>query len=308
MARDYAGAAQDYDRAADIDPADVDATVGQGAVATAQGRFPDAVVSYTIALRLDPANVGALGGRAHAYHQIGREDRALADYRALKASNDYKTFAQYGEMRTLMRLNRDAEAQALIDTALAEDPTEMAALTALVELARKQGTPAAALPRLDAGLAGAPGHPGILDLRARARVDAGDAAGARADFETLRVAANGDPLVLNNVCWTQAVAGFDLDKALVDCDAAARSGEANILDSRAMALLQLERYAEAKALYDQVLAAQPDLVSSLYGRGLSRLAAGDAGGRDDVARARALDVDAGEDFQVFEARHPALQP
>ena len=49
-----------------------------------------------------------------------------------------------------------------------------------------------------------------------------------------------------------------------------------------------------------------ETVASNYGRGLARLGLGDEGGREDLARARALDIDVAEDFAVFEARHPRL--
>lgn len=135
----------------------------------------------------------------------------------------------------------------------------------------------------------------------------GDVPGARADFATLRAVSGGNPLLMNNICWNQGITGFDLDQALADCDVAVATGEASIIDSRAMVLLHLGRYEEAKAAYDQALAGQPNQSASLYGRGLARLALGDAGGREDLDQARRFDVDVIDDFAVFEARHPEIR-
>jgi tetratricopeptide (TPR) repeat protein len=110
---------------------------------------------------------------------------------------------------------------------------------------------------------------------------------------------------LNDICWNRAVVAFDLEAALADCDAAiAGAEEAGFIDRRAMVLLQLERYAEAEAAYDQALADTPDLSPSLYGRGLARLAQGKTdGAREDIRKALSLDIDASDDFLAFLSRH-----
>lgn len=304
-ARDYAGARADYDRAVDLDPADAEAAVGQGDVASTEGRYADAVVSYSVALRLDPSQSTALSGRAYAYYQIGRFDRSLSDFRALKSADETNEIGLWGELRALRRLNRSDEARTLIAAKLEKTPDNYAALQQLLVLGKADGRLDEVLRALDAALAEAPDQVYLLTLRGEARAAAGDAAGARADFETLRGLAQGDPTQMNNLCWSQAISGFDLDQALADCDVAAETGEAANVDSRAMALLQLGRYEEAKAAYDQALTAAPNLAASLYGRGRARLALGDAGGQEDLDRARVLDVDVGEDFAVFDARHPS---
>ena len=305
---DMAGAREDFDHAVDLDPADVDSLLGQGQTALSDGRASDAVVSYSIALRLDPGNVTGLWGRAAAYYQIGRWERALEDYRALKTTAPDVGAGPYGELQALFRLNRLAEVRAIVDQRLEESATDSTALAAKVRLAKLEGKSSEALPALDAALGTAPdGSDFLLLLRGQARVAAGDEAGARADFAAYRSAAGADPVDLNNLCWYEAVIGFDLDAALADCDAAiAAAGEAGFIDSRAMVLLHLERYAEARADYDQALAAEPRQMTSLYGRGLARLAMGDAAGVEDLEKARARDRDVTEDFDVFAARHPDL--
>ncbi|MFC5342571.1 DUF3857 domain-containing protein [Brevundimonas staleyi] len=306
---DYAGAQEDYDHAADYDPADVDAVLGQGRVQLADGRPREAVVSFAVALRLDPGNVVGLWGRGTAYYQIGRLDRALDDFRALKTAAPHLIAGPSRELRILTRLDRRDEVRGLIAERLAETPTDYLALDAGLRLAKREGAPSRALPALDAALVVAPDNVDILALRGRARAAAGDANGARADFAAMRALTREDPVLLNNVCWAQALAGFDLDLALIDCDAAiAGAEEAGFIDSRGMVLLQMDRYAEAKTAYDQALVDRPNQPSSLYGRGLARLALGETAGRADIDRAVAIGADAPENFEVFLARHPELAP
>ncbi len=304
---DYAGAQADYDHAVDLDPADIDALTGQGRVALSDSRAADAVVSYSVALRLDPGNLTALWGRGAAYYQIGRYDRALADYRALKTADPDLSAGPSGELRALYKLNRLAQARTLIEAMLAETPTDRTGLNSLVWLAKLEGKPETALAPLDTAIAASPDSSDLLTLRGRARVRAGDATGARADFAAVRALAAGDPVLLNNLCWGEGLAGFDLEVALGDCDSAiAGAEEAGFIDSRALVLLQLDRYAEAKAAYDQALAAEPNQTSSLYGRGLARLALGDAAGREDMDKAQARSFDVADNFNAFTARHPEL--
>lgn len=303
---DFAGARQDFDHALEVDPVDVEALVGQGYVASLEGRHADSIVSFSVALRLDPTDVAALSRRGAAYHQIGRWDRSLTDYRALKTALPDNDAGLFGEARALIRLDRMDEARTLAQAKLATDPDNATALTLLFEIGRRQGRYDEVLAALDAGLAASPANWGLLNIRAEARARAGDEAGARADFAAMRALSTGNPALMNGVCWTQAITGFDLEQALADCDVAVASGEASIIDSRAMVLLNLGRYEEAKAGYDQALAGQPNQAASLYGRGLARLALGDAGGREDIAQARRLSVDTADDFAVFEARHPEV--
>jgi len=304
LAFDKAGL--DYDHAVDLDPADVPATVGQGRVAMATGRYAEAIISFSVALRLEPGDGEALSARGASYYQLGRWDRSLADYRALKISLPSSDVGLFGELRALTRLDRTDEARTIIRAKLETAPGNGVALQALAMIARGDGQFDAVLQALDVAIAAAPDDFYLLSQRGEARARAGDPEGARADFTVLRQIANGDPVLLNSVCWNQAITGLDLEQALADCDIAVASGESGIIDSRAMVLLQMERYAEAKADYELALAASPSQSTSIYGLGMARLALGDAGGHEDLARARLLNSDVAEDYAVFEARHPEL--
>lgn len=308
-ADDLPGAQADYDRAVELDPADVAAALGQAQVQLADGRAAEAVVGYAVALRLEPGNLAALWGRAVAYYRLGRLERALEDIRALRTAAPQFEAAASREIDILLRLGRREEVRALADTRLDEAATDSLALETLARLALDGDAPDAALSALDGALGVAPERSDLLSLRARVRVVAGRLEGARSDFATQRALAGADPVALNNLCWAQALAGFDLEQALADCDAATDAApSAAALDSRGMVLLHLSRDAEARAAYDQALMDSPGQSASLYGRGLARLALGDTAGREDIDRALSLDPDAAEHFRSVLALRPDLAP
>lgn len=96
---------------------------------------------------------------------------------------------------------------------------------------------------------------------------------------------------LNGRCWSRALLGKDLDKALGDCNAALRWAPkgAGILDSRGLVHLRQGDLDKAIADYNAALALDPKRAWSLYGRGLAKQrkdlkADGDA----DIAAAIAL--------------------
>ena len=100
------------------------------------------------------------------------------------------------------------------------------------------------------------------------------------------------PQALNGRCWSRALLGRDLDKALSDCDGAHRAlpQSANILNSRGLVHLRLGHFDKAIADYNASFALQPKSAWTLYGRGLAKLKNGDAaGGKADIDAAVALD-------------------
>jgi tetratricopeptide (TPR) repeat protein len=95
----------------------------------------------------------------------------------------------------------------------------------------------------------------------------------------------------NSRCWTRAIAGVDLAKALTDCNMALKldPGYVNALDSRGVVLLRLAQYRPAIASFTAALAHAPKLASSLYGRGLAKFALKDLTAAKDVAAAKAVE-------------------
>ncbi|HEY0600481.1 tetratricopeptide repeat protein [Brevundimonas sp.] len=299
---EFARARADLERAVELEPGGVLATNLLGFLAMQEGRFDDAVLEFTVALRLQRDDLGALMNRAWAYRRMGRHDRALADYRAALALDDAQWGIRVQELETLREMGRGEEADGQIAARLAADPADAAALQARMAAAIKAGTPEDALPALDAAVAAGPDRMEIRGFRAEARARSGDAAGALEDIAAIRAAAGTGPTELNNLCWTQARLGLNLDQALADCEAAlaAVPGSPSYLDSRAMVRLHQGRLAEALADYEAALEGAPRQAASLYGRGLAREAMGDAaGGAVDKAAALAIDPEAAADFDMF---------
>ncbi len=100
------------------------------------------------------------------------------------------------------------------------------------------------------------------------------------------------PTGLNGRCWTGAVLGQDLSKALADCDSALKlsPGSSHVLDSRGLVHLRLGQFDKAIADYDAALAINPKIAWSLYGRGIARSRLGlTAESKSDIAAAVALE-------------------
>lgn len=107
---------------------------------------------------------------------------------------------------------------------------------------------------------------------------------------------------LNGRCWTRALAGQDLDRALADCNAALkiRSGDPTFLDSRGLVQLRRGDNDRAIADYDAVLKLQPRRAWAIYGRGLARQRKGmKAEGDADIAAATAIDKNLPARFKVL---------
>ncbi len=91
-------------------------------------------------------------------------------------------------------------------------------------------------------------------------------------------------------CWARANQGRELDRALDDCNRAIRVvRNASDLENRGLVHLRRTEYDPAIDDYDAALKLRPNLPWALYGRGLARLAKGDAaGGAADIAAAKAV--------------------
>jgi len=113
---------------------------------------------------------------------------------------------------------------------------------------------------------------------------------------------------LNERCWLRAEANRDLPEALEDCNHALAlrpSAQAEMgtfigrklapenpafLDSRGLVYLRLGRLKDAIGDYDAALDTNPNMATSLYGRGMAKLRLGEqAQGQADLAAAQRLD-------------------
>jgi len=290
-----------------------------------QGQGEAALADYARALELDPNYllVYALRGEILA----GRRDAEGVDknYQAwiARAPNDAAAHAAYAD--ALADVGKAEQARIEVDRALAIEPTAQAYLT------RAKLTPNgqhdAILADIDSALALSPKQTTFVHmLRAQKRAQWGEFDLARTDADQALVAwpdnigarilryqinqhtgrydaalADLDVLIArdpgasqyrNDRCWTRVQAGKDLDKALLDCDAALKltPGDAAVLDSRGWVKLRQGDARAAIADFDAALAIQPKLPASLFGRGVARRRLGQtAAGDADLAAARAAE-------------------
>ncbi|MDE2487896.1 MAG: DUF3857 domain-containing protein [Alphaproteobacteria bacterium] len=222
-----------------------------------------ALADAETAHELAPGDSLPLRLRAAIFWDMGRKADALAADRAAVAAQPDLPLNLTAYADALDRAGRTADARDAMHEALLMDPLNLETLSRAAFLDSRHHDYDAAIGRLDAALALAPGQ----------------------------------PMLLNERCWTRALADKDLPAAAKDCDAAIalRKDYAEAMDSRAFVSFREGRYADAVARYTRVLALKPDLAPSLFARGLARLRSGDiAGGRADLAAATKLDPKAGD--------------
>lgn len=204
--------------------------------------------------------------------------------------------------RYLMRARSDvAGRRADLDEAIRLDPTSIEALADKAAFQGDQGDWRGSAATLTQAIARGEAGRSLLVKRGIAWAKAGEAALADKDFAEARKDATTAPL-LNNLCWSKALLGVALDRALEECGAAVAlaPGVVSILDSHAFVLLRLDRVDEALAEYNRVLAEQPKLSASLYGRSLAEARKGDMTAADrDMAAALTINGRVGDEFAPY---------
>lgn len=103
-------------------------------------------------------------------------------------------------------------------------------------------------------------------------------------------------------CWTHAVAGRDLDDAMEDCNKALslKPNDADALNARCLVQIRLVAYAAAMTDCTAAAAADPQLASPRYLRGVAKNKAGDVRGGDaDIDAARSRDPDIAQTFANY---------
>lgn len=246
------GVGAEFDRAEKINPREVVLFHGRAQLAEANGDYPAAIAALSRAIEIWPRDRWALAERAYLNRVVGSATDALADVeRLVDMSPDRARWMRY---ETLAAAGKYADGLALVTEAGKSSPKDMS----------------------------------LKVQRAKFLQLSGDAAGARAIFAEIRSGAKGEASMLNGLCWAQAQANFDLAAALGDCQAALKLSKdsAAALDSLALVYHRMGRNADAVRTYDQALAKAPKQTMSLYGRGLAKLAMGDASGAADLKTAR----------------------
>jgi tetratricopeptide (TPR) repeat protein len=241
---------------------DAAAFARRGAASAARHEYEPALADLTRACELAPTEASYFYLRGMAHWSNGQPEPALADF----------------------------------DEAIKLKPDEVDALLARARIrARRHDAAETILPDLEAADRAAPTQsPVHLDIGNLYELT-GQFPAAIAQYSKWIDSHRWDdpnaPRALNGRCWTRALAGQELDRALDDCDRAIRlaPGTAQYLDSRGMVRLRRQEYDKAIADYDAALKLAPQISWSLFGRGVARLHQGQtAEGQTDIAAATQL--------------------
>ena len=137
--------------------------------------------------------------------------------------------------------------------------------------------------------------------RARALALKNDLASAIPDYDSaIRI----DPrkfMAWNGRCWARIVIGKDREGALSDCNEAIRLApdDANNYNSRGFVHFRMKQYTAAISDYDAAIARDPNVASSYYIRGLSKLALGAASGNADIAKGKSIEPEIAKRFSGY---------
>lgn len=263
------------------------------------GRREDAMAEMRTMLTANPASSYALVSAARMYAALGDRTQAMTAYdRALAIKPEAYIYINRARSRSRADLSgRRAD----IETALKLEPSSDDALVAKADVQADTGDLAGAATTYTVALKSMPDDVALLTGRGRAFARAGDATRAKRDFGAAEAHAT-TPAALTDLCWGKAVAGFALDTALANCDAAlaALPDNAGVLDARGLVLLRLGRLDDAIANYDRTLARFPNMPPSLFGRGVARARKGDKAKADaDMAAALKIDADVRATFEGY---------
>jgi tetratricopeptide (TPR) repeat protein/predicted aspartyl protease len=252
--------AKDDTKGAAATPQTADVLTREGEARMSRRDYPGALKALDKAVELDPKSSKPYVDRARAHRMLGKRDAAMADLdQALKLEPDLAT-ARMNRGELLLEAGDVTRAEADFTAAIKASPNDLDLERRVADIFAARERWAEAIAHDDAWIAAHPKDDQLWEA-------------------------------LNNRCWSRAMIGKDLDKALDDCNAAVRKGPRNseVLDSRGLVYLRLGRFVEAIADYDASLKLQPKSPWTLYLRGLAKQRMGKtADGDADIAAARAL--------------------
>ena len=148
------------------------------------------------------------------------------------------------------------------------------------------------LRKFDDAIAASPEDAYLFFLRGDVESSIGDFDGAVADYSQAIKLDPKDSKALNARCFAAVLADKVTQQTLSDCDESLRLSPKDeyTLDSRGFSNLRLRRFDEAISDFDAAISIRHDFASSLYGRGIARLAVGNkAAGDNDINLAKTLD-------------------
>jgi tetratricopeptide (TPR) repeat protein len=280
-----------------------------------------ALADSAMSLAIDPSNFRLYVIRANCFAMQGQLDRAVEEATRITDQFPHDPRAHLASGTILALTGRYEEGLAAFDRAIAIHPSETAYLRRAQYAPPGTGTMAIQAD-IDAALAINPSSAEALRLQALLQSEQGDYAGASTtvarlleiipddqevraehagllarageteaahrEFAELREMLADDPSGLNTLCWVAATAGFEMEQALADCEAALALAPENpaTLDSLGFVNLRLGRLDEAIAHYDAALARHSE-APSFYGRGVAKMRKGlTEEGRQDLITAR----------------------
>lgn len=114
------------------------------------------------------------------------------------------------------------------------------------------------------------------------------------------------PAAAANRCWTRAIRGQALDRAVNDCTAALKDRPDwwDAMVARALAYERMGKHDEAIADCNDVLTNRPRNADALFIRGLAETAKGNASGAADLAAAKDADYRIAEKMALYGVKAP----
>lgn len=255
-----AEALEDYRSVASVDPNYPEYHFDLGNLLRRMGREDEALLEYEAAMRLSPPFPEVYYNRADVRVGQGLIEEALADYEYVLELDPQYVDAYLNRAALLVELGRVAEAGTDVETALLLDPANPALLALRGRLAAERGDFDAARIELQRTLAAAPEYAPAWALLASVEFDAGDPDAALAAL-TRSIELAPEPVTLfNRGCVYESVQRWkeaiaDFDRVLAEDD-----GEIDALVHRARCRRMLGDLAGAHADSALIVRLDPDRV------------------------------------------------
>jgi tetratricopeptide (TPR) repeat protein/transglutaminase-like putative cysteine protease len=258
----------DLNEALRLQPRSALALANRGVTRFWKGDVQGASVDIDKALEIDPTEAVAYNGKGLLARHKGEHDKAIAAFTRATELRPNSDFAVLERARSYVATKRYEQALKDLDRVIKNDPANDTAHSLREDALLGLGRYDEVLAALDAKLAANPR----------------------------------DPVLLNNRCWTRAMANRDLAGGLADCEAVLKAEPdlAAALDSRALIYLRRGELDRAIADFDAALKRAPGMAPALFGRGVAKLRKGlRAEGQADLAAARASNPNIDAEFAAF---------
>lgn len=131
---DAPGAREALTKALALAPEDPVVRFNLGVVSAAQGDDREAITRYQEALRLDPNHAGARFNLGNAQLRLGQWEAAAATFQAVLATDGANVDARLGASASLVAVQRDKEARAILEQGLVASPGHPELSTKLARL------------------------------------------------------------------------------------------------------------------------------------------------------------------------------